>query len=154
MPILPFPRGLRFQALTTEDAARAYRLALTRDVRGAFNLAAAPIVEGADLAEALGAKLVEVPAGLVRATLAGAWHLRLVPAEPGLFDLVYQLPELDVTRARATLAWSPRTSALDAVVRFVHGMAQGSGGHTRPLEPDGLGARGRELRAGVGSRVG
>jgi nucleoside-diphosphate-sugar epimerase len=153
VPVLPFPAGLRFQALTTEDAAHAYRLAITGDVRGPFNLAAAPIVEGPNLAAALGAKLVEVPSPLVRAALASAWHLRLAPAEPGLFDLVRNLPELDTTRAQSVLGWSPRTGALDAMLQFVRGMARGRGGHTAPLEPDGPRARLRELRAGVGSRV-
>jgi nucleoside-diphosphate-sugar epimerase len=154
VPVLPYPRGLRFQALTTEDAAHAFRLALTRDVHGPFNLAASPIVDGANLADVLGAKLVELPPALVRATLASAWHLRLAPAEPGLFDLVRELPELDVTRAHAALSWSARTSSLDAVLAFVRGMAAGRGGSTAPLEPDGAAARAREVLAGVGSRTG
>src|SRR3954462_2707620 len=39
LPVLPYPRDLRFQALHTDDAARAFQIALHRDVRGAFNLA-------------------------------------------------------------------------------------------------------------------
>jgi UDP-glucose 4-epimerase len=148
IPVLPYPRGLRFQALTTEDAARAYHAVLTSDVRGAFNLAAEPVIDGAALAAALGARLVELPVGMVRSALAAAWHLRLVPAEPNLLDLVYDLPELDASRARVELAWEPRGTSLDAVLEFVHGMAGGAGAPTAPLEPDGPGARVRELRSG------
>jgi len=153
VPLLPYPTGLRFQALTTEDAARAYRTALTNEVRGAFNLAAAPVVDGPALAEALGASLMEVPPGLVRSVLATAWHLRLAPAEPGLFDLVRTLPELDTGRARSELGWEPQTSSLDAILEFVRGMADGSGAPTAPLAPDSPQARVRELLSGIGSRV-
>jgi nucleoside-diphosphate-sugar epimerase len=154
VPLLLWPSGLRFQALTSEDAARAYRLALTSDVRGPFNLAADPIIEGENLAAALGATLLELPSALVRTALATAWHLRLAPAEPGLFEVVRELPELDAGRARAELGWAPTASALDAVLQFVHGMASGRGGHTRPLARDGAAARVRELASGVGSRAG
>jgi nucleoside-diphosphate-sugar epimerase len=40
LPVLPYPKGLRFQALHSSDAAEAYRLAVTGDARGPFNLAA------------------------------------------------------------------------------------------------------------------
>lgn len=41
---IPDIPGLSFQALHTADAAEAYRLALTRAVSGAFNLAADPVM--------------------------------------------------------------------------------------------------------------
>jgi nucleoside-diphosphate-sugar epimerase len=154
VPVLPYPAGLRMQALRTEDAAVAYRLALTSDVRGAFNLAAEPILDGPTLADAIGARLVTLPPAVVRAALATAWHTRTAPAEPGLFDLVLQLPELDVTRARTELGWTPRSSATDAVRAFLHGMSEGAGAPTPPLTPDGWRERLDELRRGVGGRVG
>ncbi len=154
VPVLPYPSGLRMQALTTEDAADAYRLALLGDERGAFNLAAPPILDGEVLASVLGARLVLVPPQAVRAALAVAWHLRLAPAEPGLFDLVFELPELDASRAQRVLGWSPGSSSTDAVRAFLDGMAAGAGGPTTPLQPDGAKARLRELLSGVGSRVG
>jgi nucleoside-diphosphate-sugar epimerase len=153
VPVLPYPAGLRMQALRTEDAAIAYRLALTSDVRGAFNLAAEPILDGPTLAEALGARLVTVPPSVVRAVMATAWHARLAPAEPSLFDLVLQLPELDVARARAELAWTPTASSIDAIHAFLRGMAAGTGGSTAPLAPDSWRSRVDELRSGVGGRV-
>jgi nucleoside-diphosphate-sugar epimerase len=154
VPVLPFPDGLRFQALHTTDAAHAYRLAVMMDVRGAFNLAAEPVIDGPVLADALGARLVTVPAGAVRAALAAGWHLRMVPAEPALFDLVSSSPQLSTTRATLELLWSPRRTALDAVLEFVHGVAEGSGAATAPLAPDGVAERGKELLSLGGTRVG
>ena len=40
IPAVPDLPGLRLQALHSADAGEAYRLALTRNVRGAFNIAA------------------------------------------------------------------------------------------------------------------
>jgi UDP-glucose 4-epimerase len=154
VPVLPFPAGLRMQALRTEDAAVAYRLALSSDVRGAFNLAADPVLDGRTLADALGARLVTVPAPIVRAALATAWHTRVVPAEPALFDLVLRLPELDASRARRELGWTPRASATEAVCAFLRGMSEGAGAPTAPLTPDGWRSRVEELRRGMGSRAG
>ncbi|MGW4856882.1 NAD-dependent epimerase/dehydratase family protein, partial [Streptomyces sp. NPDC004288] len=72
LPLLPEFDGLRFQVLHTDDAADAYRRALLRDVRGAFNLAAEPVIDGAVLGELLGARPVRVPAGAVRGAVAAA----------------------------------------------------------------------------------
>jgi nucleoside-diphosphate-sugar epimerase len=154
VPVLPYPAGLQMQALATEDAADAYRLALLGDARGAFNLAADPVITGDVLAEALGARLVTVPPAVVRTALAIAWHFRLAPADPALFDLVSSLPQLDAGRAARELGWEPSVSSVDAVLTLVRGVAEGAGGATVPLQPDGLHARWQELRSGVGSRVG
>ena len=153
VPVLPWPAGLRMQALRTEDAAVAYRLALTSDVRGAFNLAADPLLDGPTLAAALDARLVTVPPAVVRAALAAAWHARLAPAEPALFDLVMRIPELDTTRAQVELGWRPQASSVDAVLAFLHGLAHGAGAATTPLAADSWRQRLGELARGVGSRT-
>src|SRR3712207_8904980 len=38
LPLVPDLPGLRFQALHSRDAGEAFRLAVVRDVRGAFNV--------------------------------------------------------------------------------------------------------------------
>jgi nucleoside-diphosphate-sugar epimerase len=152
LPILPVPEGLRFQALHATDVAEAVRLALTRDVRGAFNLAAGPVIDAEVLGQVLEAKPVTVSARLARAAVAAGWHARLVPAEPALLDLVLSLPLLDTHRAVEDLAWRPRRSSVDALREAVVGMADGAGGRTEPLAPDSVDTRLDELSTAVGGR--
>jgi UDP-glucose 4-epimerase len=152
-PFVPDVPGLRFQALHAADAAEAYRQALIRPVQGAFNLAAEPPVDGRELARLLGARTVPGPRGLLRAGLAGAWHLHLVPAAPQLLDAVLELPLMDTARARNELGWSPRYSSLDAIRAFLEGLQAGSGMNTPPLAPQTSGPlRREEIRTGVGER--
>ncbi|MDP9404835.1 MAG: NAD-dependent epimerase/dehydratase family protein [Actinomycetota bacterium] len=150
LPLLPHPPGLRFQALHSADAAEAYRLALVGDVRGAFNLAAGPVIDAAVLADVFGARQLSLPRPLVRAAVAAAWHLHLAPADPTLLDLVLQLPLLDTTRARDELGWEPRFSGVEALREMLEGMADGAGGRTPPLAPDSAGRRLHEVSTGVG----
>ncbi|MDX3239538.1 SDR family oxidoreductase [Streptomyces sp. ME03-5709C] len=153
VPVVPDLRGLRFQALHSDDAAEAYRLAVHRPVRGAFNLAADPPLDAGELAALLGAQVVRVPRGAVRAALAGAWLLHLVPASPGLFDTVLGLPLMDTARARRELGWEPRYTATQAIEELLAGLREGAGDtSTAPLAPGGAGGRIHEVATGVGSR--
>ncbi|CAD5922488.1 MULTISPECIES: SDR family oxidoreductase [Streptomyces] len=133
LPFVPDLKGLRFQVLHTDDAAEAYRLAVLKDVRGPFNLAADPVVDARVLAELLDARIVRVPRALVRTALAGAWRAHAVPASPHLFDAVLRLPVLDSTRAHEVLGWQPARTAEEALNSFLHGVREGKGEETAPL---------------------
>ncbi|AYY14540.1 NAD-dependent epimerase/dehydratase family protein [Actinobacteria bacterium YIM 96077] len=134
--VLPLPPGLRFQALHTADAAQAYRLAVTSDARGAFNVAAEPVIDGSALATLFGARTVPVPPTALRMALAGAWRLRLAPADEALLALFLQLPTLDTSRIRRELGWEPARSGVDALREMLEGLADGAGAATEPLRPD------------------
>ena len=136
LPILPYPNGLRLQALHSADVADAYRLAVTSDVRGAFNVAADGVLDGPAVAKVLDARPLATPRPLVRAVVAAAWHARLAPADPKLVDLALDLPVMDTTRARVELGWRPRHSAEEALAELLVGLADGAGGPTPPLVPD------------------
>jgi nucleoside-diphosphate-sugar epimerase len=152
LPVLPVPSGLQFQALHADDVADAVRRALTKDVRGAFNLAAGPVIDAGVLGQVLEARTVTVPARLVRAAVAAGWHARLVPADPALLDLFLSLPLLDTRRATEELAWRPFRSSVDALREAVVGMADGAGGPTVPLAPDDADAVDDGLPAAAGGR--
>jgi len=154
VPAVPDVTGLRFQALHTDDAAQAFRLVLHRDVRGAFNIAADPVIDGRVLAELLHARRVPLPPGALRLPLAAAWRMRLVPASPDLFDAVLRLPIMDSTRARTELGWAPRRTATEALEELLAGLREGAGLATPPLASRVRGGRLRELLgngAGVGA---
>jgi nucleoside-diphosphate-sugar epimerase len=153
LPVLPLPRGLRFQAVAADDLAAAYAAAVSKPVSGAFNIAADPVIGNEQLAEVFGARVVELPVGAARSALAAAFHLRLAPAEPGLLELALSLPVMDTTRARTQLGWSPRVSATDAVRSFVDGVASPQGGPTPRLDAHAGGPlRVGEVASGLGSR--
>jgi UDP-glucose 4-epimerase len=149
---LPVPPGLQFPALHADDAAEAYRRAVMSDVRGAFNLAAEPVIDAEILADLLGTRPVEVPRWLVRLGVAAAWRAHLVPADPALLDLLLGIPLLDTRRATEELGWVPRHSAVAAVSEVIGGIATGAGSDTPPLAPDTAGGRLHELTTGVGER--
>jgi UDP-glucose 4-epimerase len=133
LPVLPWPRGLRFQAMHADDAADGYRRAVVEPVRGAFNLAAEPVITGQAIGELLDARVVDVPPSLVRRAMAGAWRTHLLPASPELFEMARRLPLMSSERARAELGWSPRHSATDAVDEFLAGLRRRGSGPTPPL---------------------
>jgi nucleoside-diphosphate-sugar epimerase len=154
IPVVPTHPRLRVQAQHTDDAADAYRRALVTDVRGAFNIAAEPVLDGEVVARLLGARTVPVSARALRGLAAGAWRARLQPTEPGWVDLALAVPLMDTTRARRELGWTPRHSATEAFMELFDGLHDQAGGPTPPLDVRAGGpGRVRELLTGVGQRV-
>jgi UDP-glucose 4-epimerase len=137
LPVVPLPAGLRFQAMHGDDAGEAYRLALLSDARGAYNVAADPIIDGEALGKLLQARAVQLPKQAVSAAMASAWRLRLIPADESLLKLFLALPTLDTSRIRTELGWEPRHSGTDALREVMEAMAEGEGGPTPPLHPEG-----------------
>ncbi|MDQ0584932.1 SDR family oxidoreductase [Streptomyces rishiriensis] len=133
LPFLPDIPGLRVQALHTDDAAEAYRLALRTEVRGPFNLAAEPAVDAELLGEMFDARPVRLPRTAARSAIAAAWGLRLLPASPHLFDAVLRLPLMDCTRARVELGWHPQHTAPEVLEEFLLGLRAGEGEATKPM---------------------
>ena len=153
VPVLPFPTGLQFQAIHSDDVARALAAAATGEATGAFNLAAADVVHGDDLAGLLGARQVPVPPRAVRTALAAAWRAHAVPAPPDLFDALLRLPMMSIDRARAELDWEPQVTAQQALQELLAGLRSGTGGSTPPLAADAGGrGRWREFVTGVGEK--
>jgi UDP-glucose 4-epimerase len=153
IPVVPRIAGLRFQAVHSRDVGEAYRQAVVRDVRGAFNLAAEPVLDPERLSEALGARPVDVPPRVARALVDWSWKLRLQPSPPGWLDMALKVPLLDSTRAREELGWEPRVDAVEALLELLEGMRRRRGIETPPLDRETGGpARLGELRTGVGAR--
>jgi nucleoside-diphosphate-sugar epimerase len=153
LPVLPWIAGMRTQAVHTEDVAKAYRLAATGDARGAFNIAAEPVLDAESLGSILGARIVPLPGALVRAGAAATWRVRVQPSPAGWVDMGRGVPLMSTDRARSVLGWEPRHSAGDALRELLSGMAEGAGGRTPPLDSAAGGRfRVREILSGIGAR--
>jgi UDP-glucose 4-epimerase len=153
LPLVPDLPRLRFQAVHSRDIGEAYRLVIVGDARGAFNVAAEPVLDPPELARLLGSRRVRIPERLARAATALTWRLHLQPTPPGWLDLALGVPLLDVSRARAELGWTPRHDAGEALLELLEGLREGAGAPTPPLDPwTGGPARVRELAGGLGSR--
>jgi UDP-glucose 4-epimerase len=135
VPLFPASAGLRFQVAHSLDAGAAFARAAVAPVRGAFNLAADPVLDGPALAGILHARTVPVPPAMLRAAAALTFHARLQPTDPGWVDLVLAIPVLDTTRARRELGWVPRFAATDAVTEILDGFRHHAGMGTAPLTP-------------------
>lgn len=152
LALLPFPQGLRTQAVHGADVGEAYRLAATKPLGGAFNIAADPVLDATTLGRALGAKVLPLPPRVVRAAASLSWKLRLQPTSPGWLDMGMQTPLMDTTRARTELGWRQSRSAEEAVLELLRGLHEHDGMQTPPLDPQAGGVlRWRELRSGVGA---
>jgi UDP-glucose 4-epimerase len=151
IPAVPKVKRLRTQGVHADDVGEAYRLAVVGDARGAFNLAADPVLDADVLAGMLDARTVPVPAAALKAGAAATWRLRLQPVSSGWLDLALQSPLLDAGRARAELGWQPRRSATEALGELLDGLRSGAGADTPPLDPQAGGPlRLGEFRTGVG----
>jgi UDP-glucose 4-epimerase len=149
IPVVPDTPRLRFQAVHSYDVAEAYRLAVRSEARGAFNIAAEPILDPDELARILEARKVPVPASVLRVGAQLTFKLHLQPSDVGWVDMALQTPLLDSTRARTELGWEPQRSADDALRELLDGLADDTGLATPPLERK---SRGEELEGGVGER--
>jgi UDP-glucose 4-epimerase len=150
---VPDIEGLRSQVVHSYDVGEAYRLALLRDVRGAFNLATEPVLDAQEIGRILNARPVSVPAWLARTGADLSWRLHLQPASVGWLDMALELPIMDTTRARTELGWTPQHSTGDTLLDVLAGLREGAGLDTPPLSPKTSGpARIREILTGVGRR--
>jgi nucleoside-diphosphate-sugar epimerase len=137
-----------------DDVGEAYRLAATDErARGAYNVAAEPVLDAATLARALGARPVRLPVRAVRAAAAASWRLRLQPTPEGWLDMGMSVPLMDSGRIRRELGWAPRRTADEALLELLEGMRERAGAPTPPLDPRAGGPlRVREFATGVGAR--
>lgn len=133
LPVVPDVRGARLQALHSFDLAEAVRLAVLRpEARGAYNLAAPPVLDARTLQLAFGGRALRVPRAAARAALDAAFRLGLQPAEPGWLDLAVSAPLVDATRARSQLGWEPAFAATAALQELLDGLAAGAAPLTPP----------------------
>jgi UDP-glucose 4-epimerase len=150
---IPEIKDLRSQIVHSYDVGEAFRMALIKDVRGAFNLATEPVLDAREIGRILGARPVPLSSRVARAGVDLSWKLRLQPVPPGWLDLSRQVPIMDTSRAREELGWTPRYSAEETLLELLGGLRDGAGLDTPPLSKETGGPfRIREIITGVGGR--
>ena len=137
VPLFPNSRDLRFQVVHSLDAGEAFARAAVHPARGAFNVAAEPVLDGTGVARILDARPVPVPRMVLRTAAAATWKMHLQPTDPGWIDVVLAVPLMDTGRIRRELDWQPRYDAADAVTEILDGFRDGAGMETAPLTPVG-----------------
>ena len=151
--LIPEMEDLRGQVVHSYDVGEAFHQALVRDVRGAFNVAADPVLDAREAGRILNARPLPVPARAARAGVELSWRLRLQPVTPGWLDMALNVPVMDTTRARSELGWTPQRSAEDALLDLLEGLHTGADFPTPPLARETGGPfRIREIFTGVGGR--
>ncbi len=149
LPLVPRVDRLAVQAVHADDVARAFVLAATTPVTGAFNVAAEPVLDADTMASALGARTLPLPVALLRGLVDLTWRLHLQPTDPGWVDLARLTPLMDTTRARTELGWTPRHRSTDALAETVEAMGRGEGADTPVLRPRSWAGRAAELARAV-----
>jgi nucleoside-diphosphate-sugar epimerase len=133
LPVVPDLPELRFQAVHSVDVGDAFRRAVLSDSRGAFNVAAEPVIAPRELAELLRAWRVPMPAGILRLGADLTYRLHLQPVEPGWLDMALQVPLMDTARIRQELGWTESRDGVSALRELLDGMGAGTDLPTPPL---------------------
>ncbi|WP_430783737.1 NAD-dependent epimerase/dehydratase family protein [Actinoplanes sp. G11-F43] len=136
IPVVPRHPGLRIQGVHADDVADAYLRALRGDVRGAFNIAAGPVLDADVVSRAFHGVPVPVPGLLIEGAAALTWQLRLQPVDRGWVRLALKAPLMSCDRAAAELGWRPATDAISALRELVTGIADRAHTQSPPMAGD------------------
>ncbi|MFF5172620.1 NAD-dependent epimerase/dehydratase family protein [Micromonospora sp. NPDC000089] len=129
IPVVPSNRRLRMQAVHADDVADAYARAVLGDARGAFNIAADPVLTPELVARHFKGWTVPVPSPVLRVAAALTWRFRLQPVDAGWVELGLNAPLMSSERAETELGWHPKVDAVTALRDLFTGMAEGA--HTQ-----------------------
>jgi nucleoside-diphosphate-sugar epimerase len=133
---LPWWTDLRAQVVHADDVAAALHTILVLGTSGPFNLAAEPVLSGADLARPFGGgPRLPVPRGPSRAFALLTWQLGLQPLHPGWLALADKAALVDTERARRVLNWHPEHDGHETLGEMAAGLRSGAGTSSHPLRP-------------------
>jgi nucleoside-diphosphate-sugar epimerase len=124
IPLMPAHPRLRLQAVHADDVAEAYARVLRTDLRGAFNLAADPVLDSRVLGELFHGVRVPLPAPALVGAAALSWWSRLQPIDAGWVHLALEAPLMATDRAATELSWQPRRDAVSALREMVAGVGE------------------------------
>ena len=137
VPVVPTHPRFVFQCVHSLDVGVAFVRAVVREVRGAFNLAALPPLDGERLAQLLDARTVPLTQEAMRRVVDWTWRLHLQPTNPGWIDLAFGTPLIDPGRAERELDWRPEHDTISTFLDLLDGLRRRDGMATPPLVPRG-----------------
>ncbi len=143
LPVVPIPQELVFQAVHAADVADAYWRVLQRRARGAFNIAAEPVLDPNALGWVFNARRVmPLPLPVLRAVVEVSWRLRLQATDGGWIDMASGAPDHG-HRAGARPPGMDATTVLARVIDRNAGRPgrPAKGGRLRPRSRRGNGPR-------------
>lgn len=127
LPVLPLPARLALQFVHADDVGDAVIRLTTQQARGSFNIAA-DVLGTAALADLVGARPINVPPRAVRTVISALSAARVVALTPGWYDVAFQTPLMDTTKARRTLGWAPARTSTESARELIEGLADGAVG--------------------------
>jgi UDP-glucose 4-epimerase len=136
IPLIPDNPGLRMQAVHADDVADAYARVLRADVRGAFNIAAGPVLDPRVAAEVFHGVRLPVPGPALAGAAALSWWLRLQPIDAGWIHLALKAPLMWCGRAADELGWQPQRDAVSTLREMIAGIAERAAAAGPPLAGD------------------
>ncbi|MEU2612245.1 NAD-dependent epimerase/dehydratase family protein [Micromonospora sp. NPDC007271] len=136
IPLVPTNRRLRLQAVHADDVADAYAKAVLGEARGAFNVAADPVLTPELVARHFHGWTVPVAGPVLRVAAALTWAARLQPVDAGWVELALNAPLMSSDRAETELGWTPRFDSVAALRDLFAGMAARTGTTAPPLSTD------------------
>jgi nucleoside-diphosphate-sugar epimerase len=133
IPVIPSHPALRVQAVHADDVADAYARVLQSDVRGAFNVAAGPVLDTALAAEVFHGIQVPVPGWVLHGAASLSWWARLQPVDAGWVELGLKAPLMSCDRIADELGWRPSHDAVSTLKELIGGMADRAHADSPPL---------------------
>ena len=117
LPRLPaLVPDLALQLIHQEDVAEALRLCVVgAGEPGAYNIAADDVVSTVDIARELGLRVMRVPGWPVAAVSRAVARLPYLPSTAQWFEALGHPVIMDTTKAKASLGWRPRHTAIDSL---------------------------------------
>jgi len=107
------------QLVHEDDTAEAFYLAATREVSGAFNLAADEGLRYSELAKELGKLFFSIPAWLIYPLVEMLYRLRLLPFGKAQLDYIRYPLSMDVRKIQTGLGFKPRYTSRQTLQSFL-----------------------------------
>jgi UDP-glucose 4-epimerase len=107
------------QFVHEDDAAEAFYLALVKDVRGAFNLAADEGLRYRELAKEIGKPFLAMPVWLIYPLIEALYRLRIMPFGKAQLSYIRYPLSMNIEKIQRELGFKPRYTSRQTLQSFL-----------------------------------